>query len=200
MCRQRLTFSKLHLVFITKSRSLVKEITPEINSVWSSLAKEWGKEAAERVCKISIFCTDKRKPLPLEGTSDTIFNEAYNIPRSWLVEGQRPNIQDLMDQTMIDRISEAGAGVAPFFSKTLLAFCGSPHLANVIHEAKLRTGLSAVLSGNKHHQMHSISESYGLRKDFGSEIASDVTEEDALIDSLDFSETSSSYDSCISHK
>ena len=47
---------------------------------------------------------------------------------------------------------------------TLLAFCGSPSLSSKIQQAKIKNDISTVITGNGHHQMVFVSESYGASR------------------------------------
>ena len=69
----------------------------------------------------------------------------------------RPNIQKLIEDHTMDRINDE-RGVP---TTTLLAFCGSPSLSLEIQQAKIKNDISTVITGNGHHQMEFVSESYG---------------------------------------
>ena len=143
-------------MWVTRSEQLVSTILPQLSLSYSHLMQEWGNEAAEHLCQISIYVTD-------EGKADSIREkmDEYGVPHTWVKIGERPDFSHLIDQHMIDRISEATIDEKEMFSNTLLAFCGSPSLAGVVHEAKIHADIAAISSGNKYHRIEFVSESYG---------------------------------------
>ena len=148
---------KLTFVWITRSAPLVSKIVPDIIHIWNSLANAWGEQAANKVCNISIYITDKDK-----AACDALRAEIgeSSLFRSGAIRFCRPDIQKLIEGHTLDRINDE-RGVP---TTTLLAFCGSPSLSSKIQQAKIKNDISAVITGNGHHQMEFVSESYGASK------------------------------------
>lgn len=155
VCFRSTILSKLHLVCVTRSGQLISTVLPEISRSYSRLVQEWGSEATERLCQISIYVTDDSLSTDV---SEKL--KEFEIPGACVTIGERPDFSHLIDQHMVDRISEENCG-KEMFSNTLLAFCGSPALANVVHEAKIQADIAAISSGNKYHRIEFVSESYG---------------------------------------
>jgi len=151
------TMDKLTFVWVTRSASLVSKIVPDIIHIWNSLCDAWGVEAANKVCNISIYITDED-----DEACDALKAEIgdSSLFKSGAIEFGRPDMQEIIENHTLDRINDA-RGVP---TATLLAFCGSPSLASVIQQAKIANDISAVITGNGHHQMEFISESYGASK------------------------------------
>ena len=149
---------KLTFVWITRSAPLVSKIVPDVIHIWNSLANAWGEQAANKVCNISIYITDKDK-----AACDALRAEIgeSSLFKSGAICFCRPDIQKLIEGHTLDRINDE-RGVP---TTTLLAFCGSPSLSSKIQQAKIKNDISAVITGNgPHHQMEFVSESYGASK------------------------------------
>ena len=153
-CGSTGTFDKLSFVWITRSAPLVSKIIPDIIHIHNSLVSAWGQHATNKVCNIAIYITDKDQAacdaLKAEIGHSTFF-------QSGSVRFGRPDIQKLIEDHTMDRINDE-RGVP---TTTLLAFCGSPSLSSEIQQAKIKNDISTVITGNGHHQMEFVSESYG---------------------------------------
>jgi hypothetical protein len=165
------TMDRLSFVWITRSAPLVSKIVPDIIHIWNALVNAWGEHAANKVCSIAIYITDKDQAacnaLKAEIDQSSLF-------KSGAVRFERPVIQKLIEDHTLDRINDE-RGVP---TTTLLAFCGSPSLSSEIHQAKIKNDISAVITGNGHHQMEFVSESYGASKsDDKTNYAVDATED-----------------------
>mmetsp|Transcript_9287 Transcript_9287/g.13747 ORF Transcript_9287/g.13747 Transcript_9287/m.13747 type:complete len:959 (+) Transcript_9287:157-3033(+) len=154
--------SKLHLIWVTRSASLASEILPDISNILEHLCQEWGEKAAKRVLQITVHVTDPNiahRRLLEHDLRDT------SLLKNGIIKFGRPIFQDIIDHNITDRIIEANSFTGKYCSNTLLAFCGSPSLANEVHRAKILTDMTTVISGNNYHCIDFVSESYGVRKE-----------------------------------
>ena len=148
------TFDKLSFVWVTRSAPLVSKIIPDIIHILNSIVNAWGLHAANKVCDISIYITDKD-----QAACDALKAEIghSSLFKGGAVRFGRPDLQKLIEDHTLDRINDE-RGVP---TTTLLAFCGSPSLSSEIQQAKIKNDVSTVITGNGHHQMEFVSESYG---------------------------------------
>ena len=147
---------RFDLVWVTRSASLVSEILPDIQAIWDRLVDAWGYDYAREACRISIYCTSREE-------------SAVDALRSELGEGSlwsagaihlvRPDLDQVLQDYTIDLIEEEQTS-----SQSMLAFCGSPALANTLHHCKISTDLVKAITGHKRHQMEFHAESYGEAK------------------------------------
>ncbi|CAB9511565.1 generating NADPH oxidase heavy chain subunit [Seminavis robusta] len=146
------TLDRLELVWVTRSASLVSKIMPEIHVLWDTLVAEWGRENAAKVCRISIHVTDAD-----EDACDILRQEFADLDlyRAGAVRFGRPDFCEVIEQHTLDMVATRSK------SYSLLAFCGSTPLAQEIHAHKISNDMVAGITGNKHHQMEYVSESYG---------------------------------------
>ena len=115
----------------------------------------WGRENALKVCRITIYVTDP-DPYVCE-TLRAEFAKTEIVTQNPL-RFERPDFAGLVDDHMVDVICSRRK------SNSLLAFCGSPALANELHKIKISTDMVSANTGNKRHQMEYVSESYGGTK------------------------------------
>ena len=140
--------SCLEMVWTTRSASQVSEILPEILSQYNALIDAWGFKNAQKVCRVSIHVTD---PDPVACSSLQFEMEECGIQ---LTFGRLDIAKWIQDHTlrMIDNHKR---------SYSLLAFCGSPKLAQQVHGHKISNDMITAITGYKRHQMEFVSESYG---------------------------------------
>lgn len=150
-------FDKLSFVWVTRSAPLVSKLIPDVIHIHNSLVSAWGQHAANKLCNIAIYITDKD-----QAACDALKAEIghSSLFQSRAVRFGRPDIQKLIEDHTLDRINDE-RGVP---TTTLLAFCGSPSLSSEIQQAKIKNDISAVITGNGHHQMEFVSESYGASR------------------------------------
>ena len=147
---------KLKFVWTTRSASQVSEILPDILMLWNLLVDKWGLENARQVCNISIYVTD-----PNEVSCVLLRKEYENTDffRNGGIEFQRPDILKVIEDHTIELINSRAN------SHSLLAFCGSPSLANEIHYNKISNDMITAMTGHcQSHIMDYVSESYGGKK------------------------------------
>jgi hypothetical protein len=101
---------------------------------------------------ISIHVTDEneiacRKLLREIRSSSLYLSGAIKFGRAYL--------ERVIEDHSIDLVSTRSS------SHSLLAFCGSPHLAGELHKYKISNDMILAITGNKKHQMDFIAESYG---------------------------------------
>lgn len=150
------TMDRLEIVWVARSASLVSEILPDINAIWETLVAAWGEENARSVCRISIYVTD---PDPV--AQQALKNEIHYTALSQNVRFGRPDFGRIIEDHSLDLICNRRS------SYSLLAFCGSPQLAQDLHHCKISNDMLTAITGNKKHQMEFVSESYGgVKKSF----------------------------------
>lgn len=146
------TIERTDIVWICRSASLVSELLPEIESLWTQLSEKWGASYVDSVCRIAIYVTDSdqqaRSHLKREISSTTVYN-------SGCVKFGRPDLPSLIRQHTIELAETLTQ------SQTLLAYVGSPSLANEIHHHKVSNEVVCAITGYKNHQMEYVSDSHG---------------------------------------
>lgn len=146
------TLERFDMVWVARSASMVSEILIDINEVWKALVDSWGEKNAAAVCRISVYVTDKdikaRKQLK-DRLRDTLFIKSGSIHFG------RPNFSALIQANTIELIATRRR------SQNLLAYVGSPQLAQEIHHHKISNDIVTAITGNEKHQMEFVSESYG---------------------------------------
>ena len=143
---------RLEVVWVARSASLIAEIIPEINALWDSMVNKWGLEDTLKVCRFNIYCTDKESEAVDQLPSDLSEMSLY---RQEFVHFGRPEFDQIIEDQTLEVIDESRT------SNTLLAFCGSPQLAETIHRYQVSNFMLAAVTGHKKHQMHFVSERYG---------------------------------------
>jgi len=145
------TMERLEVVWVTRSASLVSEILPDISEIWETLVDAWGKEDAHRVCRFSVYVTDKdsqaREVLKRELGKTSLY-------KSGLIRFGRPDFATVIGDYTLELVTTRRN------SYSLLAFCGSPKLAQELHHCKISNDMVTAVTGYKKHQMEFISESY----------------------------------------
>jgi len=147
---------QLKFVWLTRSASQVSEILPDILMLWDLLVEKWGLENAQKVCDISIYVTD-----PNELSCALLRKEYENTDffRNGGIAFQRPDMMKVIENHTIELINSRAN------SHSLLAFCGSPSLANEIHYNKISNDVITAMTGHcQSHTMDYVSESYGGKK------------------------------------
>lgn len=147
---------------MTRSAPLASEILPDISNIWDHLCEEWGEKAAKCVLQITVHVTDPNIVLRRLLENDL---KDTSLFKNGIVKFGRPNFQEIIDDNITDRLIEANSFIGKYCSNTLLAFCGSPALANEVHRSKILTDMTTVISGNDYHCIDFVSESYGVRKE-----------------------------------
>jgi predicted ferric reductase len=146
------TLERLDVVWVARSASLVSEILPDINAIWETLVAAWGEENARSVCRISVYVTDKDPE-----AREALKNEIHDLSlfQNGSVHFVRPDFGRIIEDHSLDLICKRRN------SYSLLAFCGSPRLAQELHHCKISNDMLTAITGNKKHQMEFVSESYG---------------------------------------
>jgi len=107
-------FDKVHLVWTTRSSSLVSQVYPDILHLWEELCSHHGTERSKQMCQISIYVTDKDlravRMLQREMKHTSLYQEGC-------IHFDRLDLEDIMANDTQDRIITRSA------SQTLLAFC-----------------------------------------------------------------------------
>jgi predicted ferric reductase len=160
------TMERLEIVWVARSASLVSEILPDINAIWETLVAAWGEENARAVCRISIYVTDQDL-----AARQALKNEIHYTALAQNVRFGRPDFGRIIEDHSLDLICKRRS------SYSLLAFCGSPQLAQDLHHCKISNDMLTAITGNKKHQMEFVSESYGgvkksVKKDVKKELSS----------------------------
>jgi hypothetical protein len=167
----------LNIVWVSRSASLVSELMPDINNIYEALAAQWGRENAAKVCKVSIYVTDKN-----ENNCELLQRELrkFSLYQSGAVHFERPDFARLIENHTLKMICTRKK------SYSLLAFCGSPEVAQEINHQKISNDMITAITGNKQHQMEYVSESYG-----GCVCRREKNEEDEISGSIPMAETDS---------
>jgi len=143
---------RLEICWVARSASLVSELMPDINCIWDALVEQWGKENAAKVCKISVFVTDKD-----EKACELLRNElcSTELFQDGAIKFGRPDFATLIEDHTLRIICTKRK------SYSVLAFCGSKNVAEEIHHHKVSNDMITAITGNKSHQMEFAFESYG---------------------------------------
>jgi hypothetical protein len=145
----------INMVWTTRSASQVSKILPDILHGWDTLVAAWGLENARKVCRITVYVTDKDEEacrVLKEELSET------NLYQSGAIQFHRADIPRIIEDHTLNLICNRHT------SYSLLAFCGSPELAHDVHYHKISNDMVTAITGNKKHQMEFVSESYGGAK------------------------------------
>lgn len=142
----------LDIVWVSRSASLVSELMPDINNIYEALAKEWGRDNAAKVCKISVYVTDKDEQACNLLRKELASMELY---RQGAICFGRPNFARLIENHALRLICTRKK------SYSLLTFCGSHEVARELQHHKISNDMITAITGNKAHQMEYVSESYG---------------------------------------
>lgn len=143
---------RLELIWVTRSVDFVTEILPHLQEEWDTLARAWGKDNAEAVCRISVYVTDKN----VEAQQFLIKELAeMGIPLGESIQFRRPDFQQIIEDYNVEILSTMK------FSQSLLAFCGSPTVSRLLSSGKIANELLKGITGYKEHHMEFVSESYG---------------------------------------
>jgi hypothetical protein len=148
---------KVHLVWTTRSTTLISQLLPDFENIWNLLVNKFGEDFAKEVMEITICCTSKDKEV-----CDDLELEVQNGPlgRLGALKFQRPMLSKILEEHTMARINDADMPA----SRTLIAFCGSPQLADRVKEAKILNDLAMFVAGREQHQMDLVIESYGGEK------------------------------------
>ena len=149
---------KVHLVWTTRSSTLISQILPDFEDNWTLLVDKFGEEFAKEVLQISIFCTSKDEKSCNDLRLD--FADGSLSEVDGVLNFHRPPFPKLFESHTMDRINDIDFPA----SRTLVAFCGSPGLSNRVKEAKILNDLALFMAGRDQHQMDLVIESYGGEK------------------------------------
>lgn len=138
----------LEMVWTTRSASQASKILPDILSHYQSLVDAWGSKNAKRVCRVTIHLTDT------DPAAIALLQEELKSSEIVLKLGRLDTARWIQNHTL--RMVRNHKS-----SYSMLAFCGSPKLANEIHQDKISNDMITAIAGYKKHQMEFISESYG---------------------------------------
>jgi hypothetical protein len=119
------------------------------------VVKKWGLENTFKVCRFSIYCTDKDQAAALQLRTELADSTLY---QRGMVTFGRPKLTDIIENHTIELIEESRA------SHTLLAFCGSPRMASCIGKQKVSHDLACQVTGRQKHRMDYICETSGGTK------------------------------------
>ena len=148
---------KVHLVWTTRSPTLVSQMYPDLEGVWNTLVGKFGESFARQVCEISIYCTSNDDDM----CDDLVYElENTNLYKLGALKFERPNFPRILENHTTKRMLEFDLPA----SRSLIAFCGSPKLASFIKEAKIMNDLAMFIAGVDEHTMDLVIESYGGTK------------------------------------
>jgi hypothetical protein len=150
------SFDRLEMIWVTRSCTNVSELLPDIEATWNHLEGIWGPTLAEEVLRIKIYVTDKN-----QAAKHLLLRELHESSlhrRGWIVF-ERPDFEKILEKHSLDVICSQRQTSG--CSSTLLSFCGSPVLGQIIHQAKINNDMTLFMTGNKKHQMEFVSDSYG---------------------------------------
>lgn len=138
------------MVWVSRSACQVSEILVDINGIWDHLVELWGETNARKVCRINIYVTDKDKE-----KCTLLRRQARGLSLAKNLHFGRPDVASMIEDHTLDMVSSRQQ------SSSLLAFCGSPRLASIIHDLKIRNDVLTSSIGQIHHRMDFVAESYG---------------------------------------
>jgi len=142
----------LDIIWVTRSAKLVSDIGPDIEELWQTMLKDWGRESTEAVGPITIYVTDKEESANAELRE--VMKDS-DLMKSGSIHFGRPNFGKIIEDHSI-RLANTKD-----FSYSFLAFCGSPKLSSQLTNLKISNDLLKNILGFKRHNMEYHSESYG---------------------------------------
>lgn len=146
------TIERTDVVWICRSASLVSELLPEIESLLKQLSQKWGTLHVDAVCRITIYVTDSDESARSQLKEEISTTALY---LSGCVKFGRPDLSSMVRQHTVEL-----AGTREH-SQTLLAYVGSPSLAQRIHQIKVSNDVVCAITGYNNHQMEYVSDSHG---------------------------------------
>ena len=156
------TIERTDVVWICRSASLVSELLPEIESLWKKLSEKWGALHVDTVCRITIHVTDSDESARSQLEEEVSSTALYSSGR---VKFGRPDLSSMVRQHTVEL-----AGTREH-SQTLLAYVGSPSLAQRIHQIKVSNDVVCAITGYNNHQMEYVSDSHGGAKSSSTRVA-----------------------------
>ena len=145
---------EVHLVWTSRSPTLISQMFPDLEAIWNTLVDKFGETFASEVCDISIFCTSKDEKACEQLKAEL---KDYKLFQKGALYFDRPNFREIFE----DHTEECMSDTSLPTSRTLVAFCGSPQLANHVKETKIINDLAMFTAGVDEHQMDLVIESYG---------------------------------------
>ena len=165
---------KVHLVWTTRSPTLVSQMFPDLEKIWNTLVEKFGEDFARLICDISIYCTSNDD----NAIDDLEYElEETSLYKMGALKFERPNFPTILDQHTTERMLNKMSLAA---SRTLVAFCGSPALGSFVKEVKIRNDLGMFIAGVDNHVTDLVIESYGGTK--RKEVKKNKKEEDLVQD------------------
>ena len=157
-------------VWSTRSADLILKIWPEIEEYYDQLVTAWSKESDEskaagaeravRVLKIRIHCTDTNKKACdalVQKVSDSLLYKSGALVFDRVdIVGTLTNHSEMLART--DRFD---ADCVNVYTKTLVGFCGHPHVGGVWDQNVHNQLIRQAMTGRDHHNIVFAQENYG---------------------------------------
>ena len=98
------TLDKLHLVWTSRSTTLISQMFPDLEMIWNSLVEKFGEDTAHELCEISIYCTSKD-----EDACDDLYLEVANSNLYGIgaLQFNRPSFPRVFEQHTTQRINDS---------------------------------------------------------------------------------------------
>ena len=144
----RIVLDNLKLVWSTRSAHLVSKLLPDLKATWNLLVENWGEENAKEVCSVTIYVTDKNhqsNEFLLQELEDTCFEFHF----------ERPNFELILQEHSLDLFSTHE------MSHSMLGFCGSPKVASMLEDIKIKHDALLCITGHTNHRLDFVAENYG---------------------------------------
>ena len=147
-----MVYDDLTFIWIVRTTDTVEEVLPLFERLWMKLEYAWGLDLAQDAFKLKIYCTDKDRNAcqslqdviemgPLHGTCELNFH--------------RPNFSAILKEHSFAINAEKSV------SSTILSFCGSNMLGNLLSQANVLNGIDLMSRGLTKHLYEIKIDSYG---------------------------------------
>ena len=151
-CSGFVIYEKFTFVCSCRSVECIAQVYPDILYQWDNLVSRWGFEQAKQRCEIRIHCTDLDKEACQELVDEIQYSSLY---REGAIRFGRPSIPSLVEKYTMETMETKHA------SRTLLAYCGSGALGNIVKEAKVLNDLFLSMAGKLLYSTDIVVKTYG---------------------------------------
>lgn len=145
-------YEKFTFVWSCRSAECIAQVYPDILHQWDNLVSRWGIEQAKQRCEIHIHCTDHDKEACQELVDEIQYSSLY---REGAIRFGRLSIPSLVEKDTMEIMETKNA------SRTLLVYCGSGALGNIVKEAKVFNDLFLSMAGKLLHSTDIVIKTYG---------------------------------------
>ena len=146
--RRIVSLNSFRVIWIIRSIDIMTQVAPILESLQTSIHDAWGKQSRS-VQSVDIYVTGDHIQAQLDRLP--IYNNVH-------VHSGRPDLYNVMESHVKQVISQE----LDLGSSSLVTFCGSPHLGNIVSKNVDEVALITKLLGNGTHTLTFRQENYGL--------------------------------------